>query len=397
MSREGKRMDSLSVRLKLEGKEVPDRIKLGYISYPIRQYIAPPLRCYNCQRYGHTALVCKSKMRCARCGGEHEFGKCGEGVGLKCCNCGGNHNAAYGGCEVRKKAVEVQQEKTKNKGTYAEAVKAVNNRYRQSGTERLGYGKINEDTGRMDEALQVEMGEMPIHLRRKQLTLAYWVNLKGQKDSHPTKGILETCWEHGKGKVNNFGWIIKDLVQDMKLNEYSVIPALILPTIPLWILPQPKVDLLLLESRQDKNGRQLEAEMTKEYIGSKYEQYAHVFTDASKDPQKERVGVAYIIPRLKVARGERISDHVSVFTGELLAIMVAINKINEMGLSKTLICSDSSSWLEAQKSDTRQDIVLEILQIFIPLWNEMDFAVDGGAEHAATLKAQFLIVLVVVI
>lgn len=85
------------------------------------------------------------------------------------------------------------------------------------------------------------------------------------------------------------------------------------------------------------------------------------------------MGVAYIIPRLKVARGERISDHVSVFTGELLAIMVAINKINEMGLSKTLICSDSSSalmCLEAQKSDTRQDIVLEILQILFMMHQE---------------------------
>ncbi|XP_039535824.1 uncharacterized protein LOC120484610 [Pimephales promelas] len=215
-------------------------------------------------------------------------------------------------------------------------------------------------------ALQVEMGEMPIHLRRKQLILTYWINLKGQKDNHPTKGIMETCWEYGKGKVNSFGWIIKDLVQSMKLDEYRVIPAVILPITPLWILPQPYVDLFLLESRKDKEQRMSEAEMAKEYIGIKYEQYIKVFTDASKDPQKGQVGVAYIIPRLKVARGERVSDHVSVFTGELLAIMVAINKISEMGINKTLICSDSSSalmCLEAQKSDTRQDIVLEILQI----------------------------------
>ncbi len=151
MKREGRRVDSLSVRLKFEGKELPDRIKMGFISYPIREYIAPPLRCYNCQRYGHTASVCKAKIRCARCGGEHEFGKCDEGVDLKCCNCGGRHNAAYGGCEVRKRAVEVQQEKVKNKLTYAEAVKVVRVRNKPSGTERMVYEKRSEDTGKNGE------------------------------------------------------------------------------------------------------------------------------------------------------------------------------------------------------------------------------------------------------
>jgi len=37
-----------------------------------------------------------------------------------------------------------------------------------------------------------------------------------------------------------------------------------------------------------------------------------VFTDGSKDPQIGQVGIAYIIPRLNVTRGERITDHVSM-------------------------------------------------------------------------------------
>ncbi len=109
---------------------------------------------------------------------------------------------------------------------------------------------------------------MPVHLRRrKQLILTYWANLKGQQDNHPIKGVLEACWEHGKRKVNSFGWIIKDLVQEMELNEYRVIPTVILPMIPLWILPQPKMYLFLLEARQDKNQELLEAELTKQLLG----------------------------------------------------------------------------------------------------------------------------------
>lgn len=187
MNREGRRMDSLSVRLKLEGKEVPDRIKMGYISYPIRKYIAPPLRCYNCQRYGHTASVCKSKMRCARCGGEHEFGKCGEGVGLKCCNCGGSHNVAYGGCEVRKKAVEVQQEKARNNRTYAEAVKIVKDRDRQKETERLEYGKRNEGARRIEEEDRVPEDVMLASKRNFVLFMVEVINCTAQTERRTEK------------------------------------------------------------------------------------------------------------------------------------------------------------------------------------------------------------------
>ncbi len=70
---------------------------------------------------GHTANFCKGKIRCAKCGGEHEYGKCEEGVEIKCCNCGGGHSAAYAGCPVQQEAHEVQKVKTVQNLTYAEA------------------------------------------------------------------------------------------------------------------------------------------------------------------------------------------------------------------------------------------------------------------------------------
>lgn len=64
--------------------------------------------------------MCKGKRRCARCGGEHDYGQCGEGTKPKCCNCGGNHSVAYWGCEAE---VKVQQIRVKEKVSYAEAVR----------------------------------------------------------------------------------------------------------------------------------------------------------------------------------------------------------------------------------------------------------------------------------
>lgn len=125
--REGKKIPSLSVLLTLDEPKQPERIMIGYVSYTARPYIPPPTRCYKCQRYGHIASVCKGKIRCAKCGGEHEYGQCGEGTKIKCCNCGGEHSAAYKGCEMHKQAVQVQNVKVKENVTYAEAIKRVNN------------------------------------------------------------------------------------------------------------------------------------------------------------------------------------------------------------------------------------------------------------------------------
>lgn len=124
-TRNGEKCNSLSVMIKFDEAKLPSKLYIGYMSYEVRPYIPPPLRCFKCQRYGHVAAVCKGKQRCGRCSGEHEYGKCGEGVKLKCCNCGGEHSSAYRGCEASKRAMEVQRVRSLQGITYAEAVKKV--------------------------------------------------------------------------------------------------------------------------------------------------------------------------------------------------------------------------------------------------------------------------------
>ena len=64
--------NSLSVLIEFEGVCLPSWVGLGYLSFPVRSYVRPPLRCYNCQCFGHVAAVCRGKRRCGRCGGDHE-------------------------------------------------------------------------------------------------------------------------------------------------------------------------------------------------------------------------------------------------------------------------------------------------------------------------------------
>lgn len=138
----GERVDSLSVLIEFEGNNLPDKIKIGYLSFMVRPYVPPPLRCFKCQRFGHVAAVCRGKQRCLKCGGDHKIEDCAVTSKEKCCNCGGDHRVTYPGCETRKRAVAVQQIKTTQNISYAEAVKKLQSETPSSQTvTKVGYKK----------------------------------------------------------------------------------------------------------------------------------------------------------------------------------------------------------------------------------------------------------------
>ena len=125
MTRGVEKKETETVLIEFEAEVVPKELFYGFIKYNVREFVPKPLRCFNCQEYGHIAKVCTGRRRCARCGEDHEYGNCGANTRPKCCNCGGDHSVAFWGCEAMKKAASVQQIRVKENVSYAEAVKRV--------------------------------------------------------------------------------------------------------------------------------------------------------------------------------------------------------------------------------------------------------------------------------
>ncbi|XP_024885946.1 uncharacterized protein LOC112463676 [Temnothorax curvispinosus] len=69
----------------------------------VRRYVPQVRQCFNCFRFGHTKLNCKSDTRCIICG-DKAHGRCEREQ--RCYNCGGCHKSTFRGCP--------QFEKTKN-------------------------------------------------------------------------------------------------------------------------------------------------------------------------------------------------------------------------------------------------------------------------------------------
>ena len=114
---------SKSVVLKFPGSELPEVMVYGWTRFRVSLFIPRPLRCFRCQRFGHSSQVCRSVQRCSTCGGNHSYENCTEDI--KCVNCGGSHSAASKECPKFVELQNVMKIKTEGKMTFAEAVKCA--------------------------------------------------------------------------------------------------------------------------------------------------------------------------------------------------------------------------------------------------------------------------------
>ena len=110
-TRFGKLQNSETVLLTFNTTSLPPFVTIGLKQHRVKTYIPQPVRCYNCNRYGHTSTYCTTKIKCPNCAGNHKYTECNS-TNKKCQNCGGNHNAAYKGCSEHQKAKEITEYKT---------------------------------------------------------------------------------------------------------------------------------------------------------------------------------------------------------------------------------------------------------------------------------------------
>ena len=104
----------------------PKTLKFFYEIIPVDLYVPNPLRCFNCQKFGHHESNCPADVGsvCERCGtGNHDHltSQCKKPA--KCVNCGGNHTSRSSDCDVWKKEKEIMKIKVTQRLTYPEAKK----------------------------------------------------------------------------------------------------------------------------------------------------------------------------------------------------------------------------------------------------------------------------------
>lgn len=123
--KDGELTNTASIILTFRRASLPASIKAGYLSLKVRPYIPNPLRCFNCQKFGHISSTCSGNQTCPSCGhGLHE-GDCS--LPPSCINCNGEHSPRYKGCPIYQYEMKVNQIKITEKISYFAAKAKVGN------------------------------------------------------------------------------------------------------------------------------------------------------------------------------------------------------------------------------------------------------------------------------
>lgn len=119
----GQRQATNTFILTFNSPRPPKHILAGYWSFDVEVYIPNPLRCFNCQRFGHHRSNCKRTVVCAVCSEAHDGKDCTKDP--KCFNCGDSHPSFSRSCPVWQKEKEIQKVKIENNISFPEARERV--------------------------------------------------------------------------------------------------------------------------------------------------------------------------------------------------------------------------------------------------------------------------------
>ena len=224
-------------------------------------------------------------------------------------------------------------------------------------------------------SLQVEMGDPPYEERRKCLIAKSYLNIISHTDNHPTKQSLNRkatylCHKKNiKENKNPYFKVATDMLINNEIDEINVYTFKQFPTPP-WHLLKPTINCQLTNKISKKDNPYFIKSETDIMVDTQYNQYLKIYTDGSKDPQQKQSACAYSIPELKIKKGFKLPDHVSIFTSELMAIFLSLCWIEEFKPNRVVILVDSLSALKALKTNifrVKNYILYDILFLYSKL------------------------------
>ncbi|GFT33207.1 uncharacterized protein TNCV_4598831 [Trichonephila clavipes] len=140
---DGQVLDTKHLILTFATPDLPQSVKAAYLNCPVRPYIPNPLRCFQCQRFGHSKLTCRGQATCARCaevGHDSADFKARE----NCVNCKGDHTSYSRSCPNMSLEKEITALKIKNKISYPEAQRIVSSRTPVTGVSYAAVAKTSQ-------------------------------------------------------------------------------------------------------------------------------------------------------------------------------------------------------------------------------------------------------------
>ena len=123
LKKERKVIPTNTLFLTFGSPDLPKEIAVGYLKVKVALFVPNPMRCFNCNKFGHTSQRCKVAEKCPGCGKDKHEGRC-EGPKL-CSNCNGPHASSANDYPVWQKEKEIQRVRVEKNIIFPEARQLV--------------------------------------------------------------------------------------------------------------------------------------------------------------------------------------------------------------------------------------------------------------------------------
>jgi hypothetical protein len=188
--------------------------------------------------------------------------------------------------------------------------------------------------------------ELPLSLRRPQLSLQYIVKLR----SNPANPAFSCVINTGFGRlfaarpsvIATLSYRLQQNLLDCEINLNNIAKYSI-TQIPTWVLKAPQYQLTLssLGSKSEVSPTMYEARLNE--LLSNYDGYTRIYLDGSKFGEAAGAAAA-LVPQVS---NKGLPNHSSIFTAEARAILLALDMVQRGQQSLLLIVTDSLSCLQS--------------------------------------------------
>ena len=209
-------------------------------------------------------------------------------------------------------------------------------------------------------SLYAEANEPSLNLRRKKLSLQYYLKLTSNRDNPTHKVVFEPVYKDEflnrekvippfslccEADINCLDCDLED-VANYKISE-----------VPLWTCKSPTYNYYLASDKKATTDPMIFKNRLLE-VKEQYLTYEEIYTDGSKDGEKV-ASAAFLDGELYQFR---IPNNSSIFSAELKAIDLALNHIEQDDYWRYIIYTDSLSAMQALEGETPLNPLIVSLQ-----------------------------------
>ena len=149
-----------NIILTFDSTDMPSEVRVGYVNIRVRPYVPAPMRCYRCQRFGHTKDNCRGKPTCSKCASQDHADEDCDSETPRCVNCGEGqtpHSAYDRSCPTYVKEKEINTIKATKNLSFKEAREVYNQTHPKTSYAQKVRVTNSTDASQMSVAQLVQL------------------------------------------------------------------------------------------------------------------------------------------------------------------------------------------------------------------------------------------------